>query len=197
MRGNAPFFVGLLFLASLPLAGCSGTSISLPRKDLKASDEKMTVEHNLQIKGQIEENQGGADRQAKIDRATDVLNLPPSASRFRVKPYLRDAALLQSMGKEKACKRLAELAENGGNTRKVEILCRMLFSKKPGGSLKPPSFGAPVCLGDTNADDWPLLPIEIVDAIPFLIVDGYLRHRVSISSTAFRTAIGHQRNMSQ
>ncbi len=169
MRKNSPFLLGLLFLASLPLAGCSRTPSSDARNNLKDSDEGITVEPNLQIR----ENQSRADNEAKMDKASiDVRNLAPIGDRFRVKPYLQAAALLQSMGKEKACKRLAELAENGGDG-KVEILCRMLFSRRLRGSLRPPSLGEPVCLGGTNAHDWPSLPIEIVDGIPFSIVLGY------------------------
>src|SRR6516164_1846470 len=118
MKENPLFLLGLLFLASLPLAGCSPPPIGAPRKI-----------------------QSPADKEAKIDEASiDGINLVSIGDRFRIKPYLQAAALLQNLGKEKACKRLAELAENGGDG-KVEILCRMLFSKKPRSSLRPPSLG--------------------------------------------------------
>jgi hypothetical protein len=98
---------------------------------------------------------------------------------FRPDPYIKAAIALQGMGKKRACKRLAELAKEEQRTYRegwrVSILCRMLFTAKPGGKFRGPHIGVPAFLGGTDYPDWPLEPIEIVDGVPFRIVWGYSR----------------------
>jgi len=93
-------------------------------------------------------------------------------SKFKVVPYLNAATELQKMGKEKACDKLLGLAKKGDEGQ-IAILCRVLISKRAGSPFRPPRFGGPICLGGTNPEDWPSLPLEMVDGVPFLIVHGY------------------------
>ncbi len=71
---------------------------------------------------------------------------------------------------------------------KIYVLCRMLFVARPGSRFDPPFFGDPAFMGIhgptrplTNGFGsfdfplWPLCPIEIVDGVPFLITQGYVR----------------------
>jgi hypothetical protein len=108
----------------------------------------------------------------KKGKNIDMNDLPGVDRPFKVAPYVRAAALLQKMGKEKACEQLAKLAERGDDGQ-VAILCRLLFSKKEKMPIRPPRFGDPIYLGGTSADDWPLSPLELVDDVPFFVVDGY------------------------
>jgi hypothetical protein len=95
---------------------------------------------------------------------------------YRVDPYIKAAAALQAMGKEKACKWLTELARQEQKkypAHRVIVLCRMLFTAKPDGKFRRPYVGAADFLGGTDYGDWPLEPIEVVDGVPFLITQGY------------------------
>ncbi len=95
---------------------------------------------------------------------------------YRVEPYIRAAAKLQQVGMEKA----VEILRNEARTpeqdmsKSVILLCRMLFSAKLGGEFRRPWLGAPFFIGDRGAEPWKLEPIEVVDGVPFLIVNGYL-----------------------
>ncbi|MFN0111595.1 MAG: hypothetical protein ACKVZH_22265 [Blastocatellia bacterium] len=51
-------------------------------------------------------------------------------------------------------------------------LARMLFTKKTS-EFRRARIGAPGFFGKTSFDDWPLDPIEIVDGVPFIVVNGY------------------------
>ena len=61
---------------------------------------------------------------------------------FRVDPYIRAAATLQSLGKDKAIDTLLKLAENREQDSQVIVLCRMLFVKKAKGEFRRPYIGA-------------------------------------------------------
>jgi hypothetical protein len=74
---------------------------------------------------------------------------------------------------------------------KIYVLCRMLFVARPGSRFAPPFLGDPGFLGKAGPSQvltnglgslyfpsWPLCPIEIVDGVPFLITDGYLRQGI-------------------
>jgi hypothetical protein len=89
---------------------------------------------------------------------------------YRVDPYIKAAAKIQAMGKEKAGQRLLEMAKE---SHTAIILARMLFSAKPDKQFRRPALGAPYFLAGTY-EDWPLEPIEVVDGVPFLVVRGYL-----------------------
>src|SRR5882672_7824012 len=81
-------------------------------------------------------------------------------SDYKVDPYTRAAASLQSLGKDKACAKLLALAKTRSEKRdedpkwyedlKVVILCRMLFSAKAGGEFRGPMIGGPSFLGNTD-----------------------------------------------
>jgi hypothetical protein len=102
----------------------------------------------------------------------DLKDCPSLDKPFKVAPYVAAAAKLQKLGKEKACKQMAQLAKRG-DAGQVAILCRMLFCMKATASFRAPRFGAPIYLGKTSDDDWPLSPIELVDGVPFFIVFSY------------------------
>jgi len=56
----------------------------------------------------------------------------------------------------------------------VFILCRMLFTERPGSAFRGPMIGGASFFGGTQNTDWPRVPIELVDGIPFLITGGYV-----------------------
>src|SRR5262249_46829341 len=63
-----------------------------------------------------------------------------------------------------------------GEIPRVIVLCRMLFTARPGSEFRRPrlgvsSFGRFGFPGQT--EDWLLEPIALVDGVPFLIVNGY------------------------
>jgi hypothetical protein len=111
-------------------------------------------------------------QQKKEGNIIDLKDLAAVGKPFKVAPYLRAAAVLQKMGKEQARKQLESLAEKDDAGR-IAILCRMLFANKPDSTFRPPRLGDPVCLGGSGPADWPLLPIEIVDGVPFFVVRSY------------------------
>jgi hypothetical protein len=103
---------------------------------------------------------------------------------YRVDPYIRAAARLQALGKDKAGDALLQLAKNGEDDNKVIVLCRMLFTRKAKGEFRRPLIGAAAFLGGTDYADWPLEPIELIDGVPFLITTGYaLRGRAEPASS--------------
>jgi hypothetical protein len=68
--------------------------------------------------------------------------------------------------------------------QKIAVLCRMLFSRRPGSDFKDARLGGPSFLGqdlghtiystsDPIFNKWPLEPVELVDDIPFAVVTGY------------------------
>jgi hypothetical protein len=97
---------------------------------------------------------------------------------YRVDPYIKAAVALQSVDRVAALERLHALARSEDQdqdwpTEKVIVLCRMLFTKRPGSDFRGPAIGAPVFLGGTVYSDWPLEPTESVDGVPFVILRGY------------------------
>jgi hypothetical protein len=93
---------------------------------------------------------------------------------FKSRSFLKAAAALQQMGKEKAIAKLAMLTEDEDeHNRPVVMLCRMLFCKKANADFRAPRLGSPNWLGGTDFNDWPLLPLEIVDGVPFRVAYGY------------------------
>jgi hypothetical protein len=99
--------------------------------------------------------------------------MPFSSDQYFVDPYIRIAGQLRAEGKEKSVEKLRALAK-ARNGEAIFILCRMLFVARPKVEFRRPSLGGAGFLGGTVYEDWPLEPIEIVDGIPFLIVDGYV-----------------------
>lgn len=105
----------------------------------------------------------------------------PEYGAFKAGPYLVAAAQLQAMGKEKAVATLREYAKVRdrndsmkvrNDSMKVIPLCRMLFVAKPKGDFRPPGLGIQFLGGGSWPSDWPLLPFELVDGIPFHITFG-------------------------
>jgi hypothetical protein len=114
------------------------------------------------------------------------------SSAYRVDPYIAAAAALQALGKEKALQELRQLAREElkdhlrkGYGPRVCVLCRMLFTRRAGSTFMRPGLGAPILFGGTDASDWPLEPIELVNGVPFLITHGYLVGGESESPEAY------------
>lgn len=66
--------------------------------------------------------------------------------------------------------------------QKIAVLCRMLFTRRPGSDFKAAGLGGPAFLGndqifystsDPIFKKWSLEPIELVDGVPFAVVTGY------------------------
>lgn len=95
------------------------------------------------------------------------------ADDYRVTPYLSAAVQLQAMGKTKAIAELQRRVNEKVDDIPVQLLCRMLFTKKPGGEFPQPYIGELRHIGWTAEGDWPLSPLAMVDGIPFCIVDSY------------------------
>ena len=114
-----------------------------------------------------------SDSSPQVKKESVKLEYLPTGGRFKVAPYVRAAALLQALGKEKACEQLGRLAKMDNEDGQVAILCRLLFTKKENKEFRAPLFGDPIYMGGTRDIDWPLSPIEIVDDVPFFIVRGY------------------------
>lgn len=129
-------------------------------------------------------------------RAQDIsfTNLPSVQDvKFRADPYVKVTGQLQEMGQQTATQQLLRLAKSAAsigrstldNEQRTAILCRMLFTNKPGSGFERPAFlGAPVFLGEgilrsdpfrlrKNFIHWRSEPLEIVGGIPFAIVTGY------------------------
>jgi hypothetical protein len=114
------------------------------------------------------------DSKATEVRVADLVKLLDDDD-YKVDPYLLAAQSLQVMGEAKACKLLAALADKQVGLEKPTVtLCRMLFKAKRGDAFRRAALGEPnFVAGGTDADDWPLEPITIVDGVPFLVVNGY------------------------
>ena len=98
---------------------------------------------------------------------------------YRVDPYIKAAAHLQGLGQDRAVEALFALAGStraslGDGDDEVMVLCRLLFVPRPGKPFRGPILGQPAFLGRTDASDWPLVPMDIVDGVPFCIVGGYM-----------------------
>lgn len=98
----------------------------------------------------------------------------PDFRNYEVDPYIKTAMNLQVLGKEKAVRKLLDLAETEELDHKIIILCRMLFSPRGTALFDRPRIGAASFFGGTTYADWPLEPIEIIDGVPFVIVQGYM-----------------------
>jgi len=53
-------------------------------------------------------------------------------------------------------------------------LCRLVFAARETEAMREPYAGLPFMLGQTEATDWPLMPICLHQGVPFLIVKGRL-----------------------
>jgi hypothetical protein len=96
------------------------------------------------------------------------------AQPFKAFPFTLAAATLQAMSKPRAIQTLYRLAQDRSQAEKIFVLCRMLFTARPGSDFRRPGMGMPIFLGGTSFKDWPLEPIELVNGVPFLISFGYV-----------------------
>ena len=95
-----------------------------------------------------------------------------TAGSYKADQFIAAAEMLQSMGKDKAVAMLRQaMANRTASDDTIIVLCRLLFTAKPGGQFRAPSLGAAVVIG--GRDNFPLEPIEIVNGFPFLVVSGY------------------------
>lgn len=104
-------------------------------------------------------------------------NLPAMRRRsYQADPYIAAASKLQELGEEKAIEILRRAAKgpDQNDSKSVIVLCRMLFTAKPKGTFRQPMLGGPYLPGGTQSEDWSLVPLEIVDGVPFLVVEGYV-----------------------
>jgi hypothetical protein len=114
-----------------------------------------------------------AGQRADLKAVDDSLKVLPAAlfwnplSKYKVDSYIRAAAALQSVGRERAIKQLR--ARGGMSTF---VLCRMLFTAKTGGEFRRPGIGDSYLIYGADPKDWPLQPIEVVDGVPFLVTQG-------------------------
>lgn len=120
-----------------------------------------------------DDHPAASSSELKREEPSITLNDLTPRRQFKITPYVRAAALLQEMGKEKACKQLVKLAKDDDEDGEVAILCRLLFSRKENKEFLAPLFGCPSYMGATTDADWPMSPIEIVDGVSFFIVAGY------------------------
>lgn len=95
-----------------------------------------------------------------------------TADSYQIDQFLNAAVKLQALDQEKAVNFLRAAAKDQnipGET--VIVLCRMLFTAKPEGTFRSPALGEPVVIG--NRENVSLVPLEIVDGVPFLTVHKY------------------------
>ena len=93
---------------------------------------------------------------------------------YKVDPYILAAVELQALGRVNALARLHSMAKDTKLETRVVVLCRMLFTQRPGSDFRRPMIGGASFFGGTDYVDWPLEPIELVDGVPFLITRGYV-----------------------
>lgn len=126
----------------------------------------------------------GQNRTAKAVEALSAL-VSRKDGDFKVDALIRAATELQALEKIEAMSFFLTFAKDSYKNNSFDgeqaliALCRMLFTQRKSSAKKAkPEFrrariGEPGFLGDTDYDDWPLEPIEIIGGIPFLIVQGY------------------------
>jgi len=102
---------------------------------------------------------------------------------FRAVSYLKVAKELQALPEAERVKALERFCNIPERNLQAIILCRMLFTAKPGGTFRRPLLGGPGFI--TSREDipgltdprlsqpWPLEPITLADGVPFAIVTGY------------------------
>lgn len=91
---------------------------------------------------------------------------------YKADQFLAAAIKLQALEKDEAIKGLRVLATRHSTPDDtIIILCRMLFTAKPDGQFRSPALGAPTIVG--GRESFTLVPIEIVEGVPFLVVKGY------------------------
>ncbi len=107
-----------------------------------------------------------------------------TADSYQIDEFLNAAVKLQALDQDKAVNILRTAAKDRsipGET--VIVLCRMLFSAKPEGTFRSPSLGEPAVIG--NRENVSLVPLEIVDGVPFLAVHKYTTSGIPESPEAY------------
>lgn len=102
---------------------------------------------------------------------------------YNVEPYLQMAISLQKMDEKRRREFLLQLAEDRLYNQTPVILCRMLFTAKPGQAFRLPNIGAARLIGckqngegalaERRVKAWKSAPIEIVDGVPLLIANAW------------------------
>src|SRR5206468_8683642 len=64
-----------------------------------------------------------------------------TAGDYKVDRYIRAAITLQSLGRTTALERLHTMASDAKSETRVIILCRMLFTQRPGSDFRRPRIG--------------------------------------------------------
>ena len=112
-------------------------------------------------------------------QAISFTNLPSvQEAEYRVDPYLKIAQQLQDMGERAATQELLKFAKSVAvatnwissldDEQRIAILCRMLFTNKPGSDFERPAFlGAP---GFFDGDEGPC--VRIVSALQRITLIG-------------------------
>lgn len=136
---------------------------------------------------------GGVSGQDKSSVAAESLAalMNRNSSEYKVDLYLRAAVSLQALTASEAQKALLSFAWDLykkdefsneyfiNNNPAIIALCRMLFRQreasfgKQATEFRRAQIGGAGFFGGTSYGNWPLEPIEIVDGIPFKIVQGY------------------------
>ncbi|HMV49721.1 MAG TPA: hypothetical protein PLD20_21665 [Blastocatellia bacterium] len=131
-------------------------------------------------------NRAGSVENKNTKKAIEALNeIVQTIQEHKVDRHLRAAIELQALGKASACEVLLAFTSKydsksmTNSTWAIKLhemvaLCRMLFVKRPNSEFRRAMIGAAGFLGGTDYGDWPLEPIEIVDGIPFSVVNGYV-----------------------
>ncbi|MDD3741713.1 MAG: hypothetical protein PHH30_10760 [Bacteroidales bacterium] len=96
-----------------------------------------------------------------------------NSQNFKCNSYLNLANYIQSLEKNQAIELIKEYANTYQYEDQIIILTRMLFQSKNDSVLRRPYLGAAFFFSDTDYNEWPTEPIEIINNIPFLILGGY------------------------
>jgi hypothetical protein len=110
----------------------------------------------------------GADKKYSIAHIAEI-----SPASYRAETYIQLASDLQKLDHREAIASLRRLATSDNDSHQAIILCRMLFTARAKAKFRNPMLGRAGLFGGTELEDWPLLPIEIVDGVPFLVTRGY------------------------
>jgi hypothetical protein len=112
----------------------------------------------------------------------EIANLNQSQPIFPFKSavYMNVAADLQTMPKERAIEHLKSWSQSGCLDMEIIILCRMLFEAKKEEIFRNPRIGGSLVCGFSGSGEmqklalsrFKLIPICIVDGVPFLIVQA-------------------------
>ena len=94
---------------------------------------------------------------------------------YRIDRFLQLASVFQELDELDRADPLRWLARDPHHGSNIYPLCRTLFMARPGGEFRPPMIGGAMYVVDCpDGQDWPLVPIALVEGVPILIVRGYI-----------------------